>query len=125
MCGRTIVLYKLRKISLSIYEKVHLISPNMELAFDPDLAQCMLNLRDWSKYISRSFSSATGVKVELSRVNKCFVVLLPICIILHLLVLKEICHCADHGNRLSKSCCNLTCSWCLKHIKFWYRLQRA
>ncbi len=65
----------------------------------------------------RSISSATGVKVELSRVYKCFVFLLPIYITLHLLVLKEICHCAYHWNRLSKSCCNLTCSWCLKPVK--------
>ncbi len=89
MCGRTIVIYKLRKISLSIYENVRLISPSMELAFDADLAQCMLNFRNWSKYIPRSFSSATGVKLELSRVYKCFVILLSICITLHLLVLRK------------------------------------
>ncbi len=45
----------------------------MELALDADLAQCMLNFRDWSKYIPRSFFAVTwslGVKVKLSSVYK-------------------------------------------------------
>ena len=89
------------------------ISPSMELAYIVKNLHQKLSFKDWS----RSLSSATGVKVELSRVYRCFVFLLPICITLHLLVFKEICNCADHKNRLSKSFCHLTCSWCLKHVK--------
>ena len=107
-CGRTILLYNVKNISLSMCVNDRLINPNFLLAFFTDEDICCWNFSCLSTITPRSFSC---VVFSISLRPRLYVVFvsLPIWRCLHLDRLKRKSQVSDQFIRLSKSSWSLHC----------------